>query len=106
MAPIAGVYTIRIIADGRTLRGFRFTREAVRTAMAWQGGDAPPLTKHDDGWCSVLRCLLDSNAIDPETLKRLGIHLERLLKCCQDEERIPQSALKRVRQKPKWRWRS
>ena len=97
-APIAGVYPIRITAEGRTLRGFRFTREAVRTAILWQGGDAPPPTKHDDGWCGMLRCLLDSNAVDPETLKRLNIHPERLLKCCQDEERIPQSPLKQGRQ--------
>jgi hypothetical protein len=40
--------------------------------------------------------LLGSNAVDLETLKRLGIHPDRLLKCCQDEERIPQSPLKRV----------
>jgi hypothetical protein len=90
-APMAGVYTIRITAEGRTLRGFRFTREAVRTAMAWQGGDAPPPTKHDDGWCGALQCLLGSNAVDLETLKRLGIHPDRFLKCCQDEERIPQA---------------
>ena len=88
---MSGVYTIRITAEGRTLRGFRFTREAVRTAIAWQGGDAPPPTKHDDGLVRVLRCLLESKAIDLETLKRLGIHPDRLLKCCQDEERIAQS---------------
>jgi murein tripeptide amidase MpaA len=87
-APVTGVYPIRITAEGRTLRGFRFTREAVRTAIAWQGGDAPPPTKHDDGWCAVLRCLLESKAIDPELLKRLGIHLDRMAKCCEDEERI------------------
>lgn len=99
-ADIAGVYPIRITAEGRSLRGFRFTREAVRTAMTWCGGDAPPPTKHDDGWCGVVRCLLDSDAIEPEALKRLGIHPERLLHCCQDEERIPQRPVKRVRQKP------
>jgi hypothetical protein len=35
-----------------------------------------------------MRCLLESKAIDPETLKRLGIYPDRLLKCCEDEERI------------------
>jgi murein tripeptide amidase MpaA len=88
-AAAAGVYTIRIQAEGRTIRGFPFTREAVRTAAVWQGGDAPPPTRHDDGWCSVLRCLLESKAIDPEALRRFGIHPDRLLKCCQDVERIP-----------------
>jgi murein tripeptide amidase MpaA len=90
-APLSGVYTIRITAEGRTLRGFPFTREAVRTAIAWRGGDSPPPTKHDDGWCGLLRCLLDSKAIDPEVLKRLGIDPERIAKCCQDEERIARS---------------
>jgi murein tripeptide amidase MpaA len=89
IAPASGIYTIRIHAEGRTLRSFPFTREAVRTAAVWQGGDAPPPTSHDDGWCSVLHCLLESKAIDSETLKRFGIHPERLLKCCQDQERIP-----------------
>ncbi len=94
-ATLAGIYAIRITAEGRTLRGFRFTREAVRTALAWRGGDAPPPTKHDDGWCDVLRCLLDSKAIDPEVLKRFGIDLNGLAKCCQDEERLPQSPKRR-----------
>lgn len=88
-APAAGVYVLRVHAEGRTMRGFPFTREAVRTAAVWQGGDAPPPTRHDDGWCSVLRCLLESKAIDLEALKRYGIQPDRLLKCCQDEERIP-----------------
>src|SRR5262245_36304282 len=87
-ASTAGVYTIRISAEGRTLRGFAFTREAVRTAVTWQGGDAPPPTKHDDGWCSVVRCLLECKVIDPEVLKRWGIDPNRLLLCCHDEERI------------------
>jgi murein tripeptide amidase MpaA len=87
-ASAAGVYTLRIHAEGRTLRGFPFTREAVRTATVWEGGNAPPPTRHDDGWCNVLRCLLETKAIELETLKRYGIHVDRLLKCCQDEERI------------------
>lgn len=87
-APLAGIYTIRITAEGSTLRGARFTREAVRTAITWAGGDSKPPSKHDDGWCSVLRCLIDSKAADPELLKRLGINLERLSRCCQAEERV------------------
>jgi hypothetical protein len=89
VASVAGVYVIRIHTEGRTLRGFRFTREAVRTAAVWRGGDNPPPTKHDDGWCGVLRCLLEANAVDLELLKRLGIRPDRLLKCCDEEERIP-----------------
>jgi hypothetical protein len=89
VASVAGVYVIRIRAEGRTLRNFPFTREAIRTAAVWHGGDSPPPTKHDDGWCGVLRCLLESDAVDLELLKRLGIRPDRLLKCCDEEERIP-----------------
>ena len=89
VASIAGVYVIRIRAEGRTLRNFAFTREAVRTAVVWRGGDSPPPTKHGDGWCGVLRCLLESNAVDLELLKRLGIRPDLMMKCCDEEERIP-----------------
>jgi hypothetical protein len=41
----------------------------------------------DDGWCGALRCLIESKAVDPELLKRLGINLERLSECCQTEKR-------------------
>jgi hypothetical protein len=88
-APFPGVYTVRVSAMGKTLRGLPFTREAVRTAYVWQGGGDPPPTRHDDGWCSVIRCLLESKALDPEVLKRLGIRVDGLLKCCEQEERIP-----------------
>ncbi|HVR65350.1 MAG TPA: M14 family zinc carboxypeptidase [Verrucomicrobiae bacterium] len=88
-APMAGVYTVRIVAEGSSLRGARFTREAVRTAAVWQRGDAPPPTSHDDGWCGLLRCLLESKAINPELLRRYGIEVDRMLKCCATEERSP-----------------
>jgi len=87
-APLSGVYTIRITAEGRTLRNFRFTRDAVRTAVTWRRGDAPPPGKHDEGWCGVLRCLLIADAIDPAVLGRMGVDLERLAKCCDEGEEV------------------
>lgn len=104
-APLAGLYRMRITAEGSTLRGLRFTREAVRTAFAWAGGDSKPPNRHDDGWCGTLRCLIDSKAVDPELLKRLGINLERLSECCQTEERLviakPAKAVRRAPAKTK-----
>lgn len=35
-----GVWTVRFEANGKTLRGTPFTREAVRTASVWEGGDS------------------------------------------------------------------
>jgi hypothetical protein len=89
IAGVTGVYTVRITSHGRTLRGFTFTREAVRTAAVWARGDVPPPNGHDEGICGKLRCLLESGALNPEVLKRLGFDIERALKCCATEERIP-----------------
>jgi hypothetical protein len=88
-APIPGIYTARIVAEGRSLRGAPFTREAVRTAAVWRNGDAPPPNSHDDGWCGLLRCLLESKAINPDILRRYGIEIDRMLKCCSTEEHTP-----------------
>jgi murein tripeptide amidase MpaA len=85
-ASMTGIYPVRVTAEGRTLRGFHFTREAVRTAMAWAGGDSKPPTHHDDSWCSFLRCLVETKALDPELLKRLGVDVSSIGKCCEVEE--------------------
>jgi len=37
----AGIYTFRITAQGKTLRGRMFVREAVQTGAVWKGGDEP-----------------------------------------------------------------
>jgi hypothetical protein len=87
-AALNGIYRIRITAQGKSLRGFAFTREAVRTAIVWRGGDAPPPTRQDDGWCSVLRCLVESKAVSLEVLRRLGIDIQELRRCCEGLERI------------------
>lgn len=39
-APFPGVWTVLFQAEGKTLRGSRFTREGVRTAAIWRGGDS------------------------------------------------------------------
>ena len=52
-APLAGIYPVRFRAAGKTLRGYAFTREQLRTGMAWRGGDDPPPhgSPCDDTWC-------------------------------------------------------
>ena len=71
----AGIYRFRILANGRTGREQRFTREAIRTAAVWHGGDRPgqggggsgdPGDRGDPGgghgtgrdWCAIVDCLL------------------------------------------------
>jgi hypothetical protein len=41
-AVIAGVYRIRVVASGVTMRGAPFTREQLLSATAILGGDSPP----------------------------------------------------------------
>lgn len=39
-ADLPGVWTVLVKAQGKTFRGTTFTREAVRTAPVWRGGDS------------------------------------------------------------------
>jgi hypothetical protein len=77
---MSGIYPVHFYAKGKSLRGSPFTREQLRTGMAWLGGDdappsGPPATGTD--WCDLLHCLLKDkgvlrwmkeNNIDPKTL--------------------------------------
>jgi hypothetical protein len=85
-AGLSGVYPVRITAEGRSLRGAPFTREALRTAAVWSGGDRPPPTREDEDWCKKLECLIKAGVLNAEALKRLGIDIRRIEKCCPPAE--------------------
>jgi hypothetical protein len=57
-APLAGVYPVRFRAAGSTLRGFRFTREQLRSGLAWFS-EPPPRSGGGD----LLRRLLRDSGI-------------------------------------------
>ena len=87
---LSGVYPIRVLADGSTLRGRDFTREHVLTGAVWKGGDVPPPTSKDDPQeekdrlCRLLSCLLDEKVLRPDLerrLKDLGLDLDALRHC-------------------------
>jgi hypothetical protein len=67
-AVIPGVYRVRVMASGVTMRGALFTREQLLSATAILGGDNPlpttgPSTKaHDEQLCKLLLCLLGPHA--------------------------------------------
>jgi|GEM_PF-1369190 len=67
-AAIAGVYRIRVLASGVTMRGSTFTREQLLSASAILGGNSPmpasgPSTKaRDEQLCRLIECLLGPNA--------------------------------------------
>ena len=85
-AALPGIYGVRIRAEGKSLRGEPFTREAVRTAATWAGGGRPPPDDKSESWCKQLQCLVESGTLDPAVLKKFGIHLDRAGKCCHDRE--------------------
>jgi hypothetical protein len=66
-APLAGIYPVRFLAAGSTLRGFRFTREQIRSGLAWYG-EAPP--RRGRGWDDLLRRLL----VNPGVRRWLETH--------------------------------
>ena len=66
LAVLSGIYHLRVLADGATLRSKPFTREQLLTGAVWKGGDNPPPTRdndprtRDEQWCHLVECLLNS----------------------------------------------
>jgi hypothetical protein len=89
IATQSGIYRFRFLASGRNSRDQRFTREAIRTAAVWHGGDNPGGGKNEDGggrpdWCDLLECVFGHGVLSDDLIKRLkaqGIDLERLRDC-------------------------
>ncbi len=84
-AMAAGIYQLRFLATGKTLAGFGFSREAIRTVAVTPGGDRPPAPPLDDPWeriCELVECLISDDRL-AETLARIGIDRDTLKKCLQ-----------------------
>jgi murein tripeptide amidase MpaA len=81
-----GIYPVQFRATGATLRGFRFSREQMRTGMAWAGGDdVPPKGNPRDekccpDWEGFLRCVLRDDSVR-KWLARSDIDAHALEKC-------------------------
>ena len=88
-AALAGVYTVRFLAEGGTSRGTPFTREQLATAAVWPGGNRPTDRPDASGtggpdWCALLSCLLTEKNISrelEERLARAGINLPGMRNC-------------------------
>lgn len=108
VATQSGIYRCHFRAAGRTSREENFTRETIRTAAVWRGGNNPgtgtfPGGSEPDGpgnggpgdgggWCDLLSCLTADGVISPELARRItasGVDLDRLRRClaryCSDE---------------------
>lgn len=92
-AAMAGVYRVRVLAAGSTMRNRPFTREHLLSGVVWKGGDQRPPNSHDDPdrpdkdkerLCRLLACLLGGGVITPDLERKLaanGFNLDALRKC-------------------------
>jgi hypothetical protein len=90
-AALHGIYSIRLQAAGKTLRGQPFTREQALTGVVWRGGDKTPPSCDPSGTkkvlCCLLNCLTSNKVLTPELQKKLdywGFNLDALQKCLRD----------------------
>jgi hypothetical protein len=84
IATLSGVYPMRVLAHGATLRSKPFTREQWLTGAVWRGGDTQPPTSatdprtRDEQLCQLLACVsgpevlgkwLEQHNIDPKLVR-------------------------------------
>lgn len=83
-ANLAGLYLIRVVASGYSLRGLPFTREHLLTPAVFRGGDNPVTPDGLDGeherLCKLIECLLSERSV-LQFLKERGIDSSALMKC-------------------------
>ncbi len=84
----SGLYTMRVRANGYSLRGVPFTREQTLSAAVYPGGNRPPKSGGGglDGQklCSLLSCLSGAKVIDEKLVSLLrehGFHIEAFREC-------------------------
>jgi len=98
IAPVVGVYRLRVRARGTTTRGEPFSREKTLTAAVWRGdpvsqpegegsgeGTNGESTDRGECLCQLLVCLLRREGVISEELEKrmreFGINLEVARKC-------------------------
>src|SRR6185295_16738684 len=94
VAPVVGVYRLRVRARGTTVRGEPFTREKTLTAAVWRGDPVPnpeggghegTTRDRDECLCKLLECFLRRDGLVSRELEKrlreLGIDLEQARKC-------------------------
>ncbi len=94
---MSGIYHIRVLANGSTLRKRDFTREQLLTGAVWKGGNDPRPTGDDPRedrkrLCRLLACLLAEKVLG-KYLAHKGVDVKVLAKClreyCKDSQQHP-----------------
>ncbi len=92
-AALPGIYQLVFRANGETWYGRPFTREELRTAAVWRGGDNPPPTTatdpsaQDERFCKLINCILKDKGV-VEFLHRHEIDAKQLARCLQQICRV------------------
>ncbi len=87
----AGIYACRLRANGHTLRGRAFTREALLTGLTWRNGDTPPVITPgdtstgtpgtpDNPFVDLICCLNEAGTLK-EYLAQHGIDPDAFTRC-------------------------
>jgi hypothetical protein len=84
----AGIYRVRVRAEGQTSGGYPFTREKTLSAGVFSGGSRRPDGASTDGvrdtLCELLHCLLSGGVLDKraiDRLKKAGVDIAAVKKC-------------------------
>jgi murein tripeptide amidase MpaA len=87
---LPGIFPIRFRARGTTRRGHPFTREQLRTAAVWRGGNGaarggptPPSGRGVD-WCALIACLLEQRGVRA-WLEKQGLDADAIARCWKDQ---------------------
>jgi hypothetical protein len=86
VADQTGLYTLRVRAQGFTLRNVPFTREQTLTAAVYPGANRPPHTgpSRDTCLCKLLACLFGEKVIGAALRRQLsdrGVNVAALQEC-------------------------
>lgn len=98
-ARLSGVYRFRVLASGRTFRGYPFTREQLLTGAVWSGGDDPFPTsdnefrKRDERLYDLALCLLRDEAFG-RYLEEREIDVDAIRRCVQEFGSEPRQSRK------------
>ena len=85
-ASVPGVYRVRVLASGVTMRGLPFTREHLLSATAIPGGNSSPPTsgpstgRRDEDLCRLMECLLGPNSLG-RILQKNDVDPKVVLRC-------------------------